>query len=124
MTLTMGANTTLETSKARRQHQDDLAMSANRTTVIHISQSTGDPNEVYIGRPTRWGNPFRIGRDGSRKEVVAKYRQYVTARAEMLADLHELVGKVLVCHCHPRPCHGDVLAELANEIGERNHEHH
>lgn len=67
---------------------------------------------IYIGRPSKWGNPFIIGRDGSREEVVAKYREYVLASPQLLADLEELRGHDLVCYCAPLPCHGDVLLDL------------
>jgi hypothetical protein len=69
---------------------------------------------VYIGRPSKWGNPFVIGRDGTRHEVVAKYRAYLLANPRLLAALPELAGKDLVCWCAPEACHGDVLVELAN----------
>jgi uncharacterized phage-like protein YoqJ len=69
---------------------------------------------VYIGRPTKWGNPFVIGRDGSRHEVVAKYRSHLLGNARLMAALPELAGKDLVCWCAPEACHGDVLVELAN----------
>jgi hypothetical protein len=55
-----------------------------------------------------------IGRDGSRHEVVAKYRAYLLANPGLMASLAELAGKDLVCWCAPDACHGDVLLELAN----------
>jgi hypothetical protein len=69
---------------------------------------------VYIGRPGKWGNPFVIGRDGTRGEVVTKYRAYLLANRALMAALPELTGKDLVCWCAPDACHGDVLLELAN----------
>lgn len=69
---------------------------------------------VYVGRPTIWGNPYVIGRDGDRDEVIRKYREYVTHRPDLLARLPELRGKDLVCWCAPKPCHADILLELAN----------
>jgi hypothetical protein len=69
---------------------------------------------VYVGRPSVWGNPFHIGRDGTREEVIAKYRQWIKTQPQLLARLHELRGKDLVCHCAPKACHADVLMELAN----------
>lgn len=77
--------------------------------VVHCKR---EPYDVYIGRPSKWGNPFRIGVDGSREEVLQKYREW--ARHQSL-PLHELRGKTLGCWCHPKPCHGDILMELANE---------
>lgn len=68
---------------------------------------------IYIGRPSKWGNPFVINRDGSRTEVIEKYEQYLMTNSLKL-DLSELRGKDLVCYCAPSPCHGDVLLRLAN----------
>lgn len=72
-------------------------------------------NFVYIGRPTKWGNPFKIGRDGTRAEVVAKFENYIMHQPRLLAALPELKGKNLLCHCAPEACHGDVLLKLANQ---------
>jgi len=70
--------------------------------------------DVYIGRPGKWGNPYSIGKDGTRKEVIEKYRKYILSNKKLLNDLHELDGKILGCWCKPKACHGDVLAELVN----------
>jgi hypothetical protein len=72
-------------------------------------------HHVYIGRPSKWGNPFVLGRDGDRAEVIALYERWLCANEALMADLGELRGKVLGCWCAPRPCHGDVLVRLANE---------
>lgn len=70
---------------------------------------------VDIMRPSKWGNPFRIGRDGTRAEVIAKHRAYFLARADLVADARaELRGRDLVCCCAPLACHGDTLHEVAN----------
>jgi len=80
--------------------------------VVHCKRERYD---VYIGRPSKWGNPFEIGPDGSREEVIAKFETWVKTQPRLMKDLHELKGKVLGCWCHPKPCHGDVLEHLANE---------
>lgn len=79
--------------------------------VVHCKRSAHD---VYIGRPSKWGNPFAIGKDGSRAEVIEKYRRWASAKGLDKAAKAELQGKVLGCWCSPQPCHGDVLAEWAN----------
>lgn len=72
-------------------------------------------HDVHIGRPSKWGNPFRIGRDGTRQEVVRKYAEYLRGRRDLVADARvELQGKVLGCYCSPLLCHGDVLARVAD----------
>lgn len=79
--------------------------------VVHCKKKYHD---VYIGRPSKWGNPFVIGKDGSREEVVEKYRQWLLSNPELLEEVKELKGKILGCWCSPKECHGDILAELAN----------
>jgi hypothetical protein len=72
---------------------------------------------VYVGRPTMWGNPFSIGEDGTRQEVVAKYRDWLLNGAgQTIAHRarRELRGKDLVCWCAPKPCHAYVLLEVAS----------
>jgi len=80
--------------------------------VVHCKRSRHD---VYIGRPGPWGNPFTIGTDGTREEVVATYRAWLLTQPELLRRIPELRGKVLGCWCAPHLCHGHVLAEFANE---------
>ena len=70
---------------------------------------------MYIGRPSKWGNPFEIGKDGDRAEVIQKYREWVATQPNLMAALPELRGKVLGCWCAPKACHGDVLVSLAND---------
>ncbi len=67
---------------------------------------------VYIGRGSKWGNPFKIGPDGNREEVIKKYKEYILKREDLMNSLDELKGKVLSCWCKPLACHGDVLVKL------------
>lgn len=69
--------------------------------------------DVYIGRSSKWGNPFKVGRDGTRAEVIAMYRAWLESRPDLMASFGELRGRVLGCHCKPLACHGDVLVEFA-----------
>lgn len=78
-----------------------------------------DKYDVYIGRGSKWGNPFRIGPDGSRQEVIEKYRQYILGKPELLKCLPELKDKALGCYCKPLACHGDVLVELVEEYNAK-----
>jgi hypothetical protein len=82
------------------------------TRVVHCKK---EPYDIYIGRGGRWGNPFSIGVDGTRQEVIEKYRQFVLQHPQLLENLHELKGKVLGCWCKPNACHGDVLVELIEQ---------
>jgi hypothetical protein len=89
---------------------------------------TRDPSNVYIGRKavvfiggrryppadSQWANPFKVGRDGTRREVIDKYRIHLTgllSTEEGSAALEQLRGRRLGCWCAPEPCHGDLLVE-------------
>lgn len=85
--------------------------------VVHCKKSRYD---VYIGRGNGsiWGNPFVLNNpknDAERDEVLEKYKKWIMTQPELLSRVKELKGKVLGCWCAPRKCHGDVLAELAND---------
>ncbi len=73
------------------------------------------PGAIYVGRGSKWGNPFRIGVAGDRAKVIAKYEFWLREQPELMAQLSELRGHDLVCFCAPAPCHGDLLLRLANE---------
>ena len=85
--------------------------------VVHFKKEDCD---VYIGRPSKWCNPFsHLDGKGqfkvaSREEAIAKYEEWIKSQPHLIAALPELRGKVLGCWCHPKACHGDVLMRLAN----------
>tara|TARA_Y100000310_G_C20629334_1_gene787715 strand:- start:1058 stop:1327 length:270 start_codon:yes stop_codon:yes gene_type:complete len=85
------------------------------TKVIHIRDGQDTPDEVYIGRGSMWGNPFKIGRDGDRAGVIEKYRDYAKKNDRLLKHLEELRDKTLMCFCKPHACHGDVLIEMLED---------
>lgn len=91
--------------------------------VLNKRWKNNPSNAVYIGRPTKWGNPFSHLEKGTlakfkvatRQEAVDAYKQWLQTQPQLLAALHELAGKDLICWCKPAACHGDVLLELANK---------
>lgn len=95
------------------------------TTVVNINApgvrealAAGDPRYILIDRTTKWGNPYRIGSNGTREEVVRKHRELIPQQPGFAAAIRrELAGKILVCHCKPLLCHGDNYAEAIE--GER-----
>lgn len=73
-------------------------------------------NSIYVGRPTVWGNPFIIGRDGTRDEVIEKFRKYAIKKNKEDPNwIKPLINKNLVCWCAPRKCHAEILLELASK---------
>jgi hypothetical protein len=87
------------------------------TKVVHCKRESYD---VYIGRPSEWGNPFSH-KEGTlaefkvatRREAIEKYKEWILTQPQLLAKIPALKGKILGCWCHPLPCHGHVLAEMA-----------
>ncbi len=86
--------------------------------VLNKHQAGVPADAVYIGRGSKWGNPFRIGPDGDRAAVIAKYERWLCDQRHLLLALDELRGCDLVCFCAPRACHGDLLLRLANASRE------
>lgn len=87
------------------------------TRVVHCKR---EPYDVYIGRPSKWGNPFShkpgtLARFqvATVAEAISRYEEWVKEQPHLMAALPELHGKVLGCWCAPGPCHGDVLTRLA-----------
>ena len=71
---------------------------------------------VYVGRPSEWGNPFRIGKHGDRTMVLKMFEYHAQKRLDRELDwLDPLIGKDLICWCAPKPCHADILLRLARE---------
>ena len=94
-------------------------------TVVNLKHVSGADavDAVRIDRHTRRGNPFVIGRHGTRAEVIAQYRVDLSRRIRAgeiaLEDLAILDGTTLACWCAPQPCHGHVLERAAARAADR-----
>lgn len=96
----------------------------HKCKVVHCRKENYD---IYIGRPSKWGNPYSHINDGktlatnivkTREDAINSYRKWITEGKgkHLLNDLHELKDKTLGCWCKPKSCHGDVLVELVNKL--------
>lgn len=82
--------------------------------VVHWKR---EPYTHYIGRPSILGNPFEIGKDGTREEVIAKFERWARYSSEVMEVIERLpADAVLGCWCAPKACHGDVIVKLWREI--------
>jgi hypothetical protein len=83
----------------------------------HTDRDSIEPDAVPITRPHRWQNRFIIGVHGTREEVIDLFRadlwRRIKAGEVTIEELAALDGRQLVCVCHPKPCHGAVLAAAA-----------
>lgn len=92
------------------------------------------PDAVIVARPSKWGNPYRVGIHGTAQECVDRFRRLLSGMidntrppcphvADLMAfqdyaraNLHELRGKDLACWCPlDQACHSDTLLKMANE---------
>lgn len=72
---------------------------------------------VYIGRGSIFGNPFVIGKDGNREEVIKKYEIWVRKNPTQLQLIKDLPEKsILGCFCKPKACHGDIIVKIWKEF--------
>lgn len=100
-----------------RRNRDLLGV---KHLVVHWKQARYD---VYVGRPGPWGNPYSHEEDSiaqfkvaTREEAIAKFEEWLLSQPELVKRVkRELRGKVLGCWCAPKPCHGEVLARIAND---------
>ena len=96
----------------------NLEINTNKTEVVHCKKSEYD---VYIGRPSLWGNPYSsknrtvFGSSGGTAEAIQSYEEYLESSPKLLEALKELKGKRLGCWCKPKSCHGDVIVKLINK---------
>jgi len=90
------------------------------TRIVHLKKESYD---VYIGRPSKWGNPYSH-KEGTlaefkvanRAEALEKYEKYLLENETLFNSLIELQGKTLGCWCKPNKCHGDILVKWSNSI--------
>ena len=84
-----------------------------KTTVHNLRclPAAGLNNPLYIGRGSKWGNPYLISKSLTREQAIAGYRKWLWGNRGLMAALPELRGKQLLCFCKPQACHGDVLVK-------------
>ncbi|MAL92971.1 MAG: DUF4326 domain-containing protein [Pseudomonas sp.] len=88
-----------------------------------VNKDRGEPYDVYVGRGTIWGNPYQIGVDGDREEVIRKFaydfqRGFLKVSDSFDENISKLKGKVIACHCKPAACHGDIIADYINALDD------
>lgn len=98
-------------SRLRTGHTTPVSMRRHKT-LIAVCDELG--LLVRIDRKGPWGNPYKIPQHGDRAAVIERYRTYLAGTPTLLEQIPDLKGRALSCWCSPLPCHGDVLAELAD----------
>lgn len=99
------------------------------TTVINMKEAPygwmDDPKYVYIGRVGAgfdgiWGNPIVLRFEKHREQVLRLYKLWLSRRDSFYLKRmdRELVGKILVCFCKPKACHGDIIVEYVDRISD------
>jgi hypothetical protein len=107
----------------RRGRGDWCGAYVHASVVTEVTRSVAvnlkkEGYDVYIGRPSKWGNPFVLRDEQHREALIGHYKKWLLNQPQLLADLRELKGKRLGCYCAPKLCHGNILAEMANALPE------
>jgi hypothetical protein len=104
---------------------DENNVYISRAGVVFIQNDETGKKERFPKLQSVFANPFKVGKDGSREQVLDMYKAYITDKLDedpvLRQVLLELEGKNLGCWCHPEPCHGDVLLELLQVYKGRNY---
>jgi len=106
----------------RRAVMEKPVLGQMRQGIRIVNRINGKVSGVYVGRPSLLGNPFRIGPDGSREQVVEKYRVWLreqyrqggAVKEELRRLAHQLIERrqlTLICHCVPKRCHAEVIRD-------------
>lgn len=119
--LAEASEATLEAEPVVDRHDPPAAPEPPRR-VIHWRDRGRHGNVTYVGRAmprqglagSPFANPYRVDVDGTRADVVEKYRHWLLGQPTLVDRLRELRGRTLACWCHPQPCHADVLIELVD----------
>jgi len=92
--------------------------------MINVVHCKKEKYDIYIGRPSKWGNPYSH-KEGTlakykketRSEAIEAYRDYILNGdgKHLINELDELDGKILGCWCKPKSCHGDILKEIIEQ---------
>jgi len=90
-----------------------------KTKVVHCNK---DSYDILIDRTTMWGNPFKIGKDGDRTDVIVKFDLWLNGKdfvdfkqpklQKILNNIDQLDGQTIACWCKPRECHGDIYVKF------------
>jgi len=73
--------------------------------------------DLYIGRGTVWGNPFVIGKDGTREEVINKFEKIARTNSALIQFIKDLPENIILgYYCKPKACHGDIIIKIWKEL--------
>jgi putative DNA primase/helicase len=97
-------------------------MSDDETELVNGNTYDGNAELTWIDRRSKWGNPFKLKKDGgdyTRPESIDAYREWFNEQIETDREFREatddLEGETLACHCKPEACHGDVILEYLRD---------
>jgi polynucleotide 5'-kinase involved in rRNA processing len=101
-------------------------MNSSQTKLVSLR--SGKSYDVYIGRPSIFGNPYTHIKDkntlaeyivSNRNEAIQKYEEYILNNQDLLEEIYKLEGKILACWCHEKKCHGDIIIKLIEEHSKK-----
>ena len=94
---------------------------------IYIGRKSYLSKDLFEKKPylidgTELGNPIKLKGEHTREESLAAHRKFFLENTDRFKNILETIENIasrqtvcLTCWCHPKPCHGDVIAEYLNE---------
>jgi hypothetical protein len=100
--------------------KDEKNVYIGRKGIVFIKNEITEKKERYPKISSVFCNPFKVGKDGNREEVIEKYENYITEKIQLEPELKirliEMKNKNLGCWCYPEKCHGDILIDIINKL--------
>lgn len=105
-----------ERALLKRLRDGETIVVSLRTHTNLITWATDAGLYERVDRKSPWGNPFVMGEDGTREQVIEAYaNHYLPHKPSLLIRIESLAGKALGCWCAPDACHADVLKEATGQ---------
>lgn len=100
--------------------EDENNVYIGRKGVVFIKNEKTEKKERFPKESSIFCNPFKVGKDGTREEVIEKYEKYIKNKIDLEPELKEklikMKNKNLGCWCYPEKCHGDILIDIINNL--------
>lgn len=109
--------------KEKLNAKEVIFRTVHLTLTLVVNKDRGEKYDIYIGRGSIWGNPYQIGIEGDRNEVIRKFKYdfdkgFLKASESFDHNISIVKGKIMGCHCKPAACHGDIIAAYINSLDD------
>jgi hypothetical protein len=109
-----------EYNNLKKWCEDENNVYIGRRGVVFIKNENSEKKERFPKDSSIFCNPFKVGKHGTREEIIKKYEKYIKNKIQLEPELKDILIKMknknLGCWCYPEKCHGDVLINIINNL--------